>query len=62
MIKFWREFWLWFLCLTGDHDWTCAHAQGIKPTQAQADAGVDGFYDYAKTYCARCGQVSRLSQ
>jgi len=63
MIKFWREFWDWFLCLIGDHDWTCAVDEGQdKPTQKQIDDGIDGFYDYAKTYCKRCGTVSKLCQ
>lgn len=61
MIKFWREFWDWFLCLIGDHDWTCAVDEGIEATPKQLES-VDGFWDYAKTYCKRCGTVSRLSQ
>ncbi len=44
-------------CFFTWHDWTCAAAQGIKPTQKQLDDGVDGFFDYATMYCARCGYV-----
>lgn len=56
-----KKLWRWFLCLTGDHDWTCAKDEKIEPTQAQLDAGADGFFDYAKLYCRACGKVSRLS-
>ncbi len=52
------------LCWIGDHDWTCAIEEGQdKPTQAQIDAGVEGFYDYAKMYCKRkhCRKISELS-
>ena len=53
----------WFLCFNGLHDWTCAAAEGVKPTQAQLDAGLSGFYDYYATmYCRRCGRVSELSK
>ena len=57
-----REILGWISCRAGGHDWTCAHDQGINVTQAQVDAGVDGFLDYAKMYCSRCGHVSRLSR
>ena len=47
-----------FICyILRDHDWTCDAEQGIKPTQLQLDAGVDGFKDYATMYCKRCGGV-----
>jgi hypothetical protein len=48
----------WFLCLW-DHDWTCAHDEGIPVTKEQIAARVDGFFDYAKMYCKRCGHVSK---
>lgn len=52
----------WILCKTGNHDWTCAIDEGQdKPTEAQIAAGIDGFYDYAKTYCKRCRKISELS-
>ena len=52
----------WMLCKIGDHDWTCALEEGQdKPTQKQIDDGVEGFYDYAKMYCKRCGTISELS-
>jgi len=51
--------WGWFLCnILGDHDWTCAAEQGIKPTPLQVKNGIAGFKDYATTYCKRCGKVS----
>ncbi len=31
--------------------------QGIKPTKAQLDGGIAGFFDYARMYCKRCGYV-----
>ena len=46
----------WIKCLI-DHDWTCAHDEGIPATEAQLAAGVDGFMDYAKMYCKRCKHV-----
>ena len=46
-----------FLCLIGDHDWTCAAQENIKPTKAQVENGLSGFLDYAKMYCNRCGYV-----
>jgi hypothetical protein len=52
----------WLACFMGNHDWTCAAAEGLKPTQAQLDAGIEGFYDYATMYCKRCGRVSDLSR
>lgn len=51
----------WVRCLIGDHDWTCAAAQGIKPSPAQT-ANLMGFYDYAKMYCSRCRRLSRLNR
>lgn len=50
-----------FICFIGSHDWTCAAAEGIKPTQQQIDAGMPGFQNYATMYCKRCGRVSKLS-
>lgn len=43
------------------HDWTCAADQGIEPTEDQLKS-IAGFYDYAKTYCKRCGHVSEVSK
>lgn len=45
-------------CLIGNHDWTCKSAQGIKPTDEELAGGVDGFWRYARVYCARCGKES----
>lgn len=38
------------------HDWTCAAAENIPPTEAQLKGGVEGFWDYATMYCKRCGK------
>ena len=43
------------------HDWTCDAAEGIPATPEQLATGIEGFYDYAKMYCKRCGKVSDLS-
>ena len=52
-----------FLCkLMGDHVWTCDSVEGIPPTDAQLDAGVAGFKDYARMYCRRCGAESEVSR
>lgn len=48
--------------LLQDHDWTCAAAEGVQPTSEQLTSGVDGFYDYAKMYCKRCGKLSEISR
>jgi hypothetical protein len=44
------------------HDWTCAAEEGVKPTEKQLSGGFEGFMDYAKMYCRRCGEVSKLSR
>lgn len=57
------KLWEWILCnVIGDHDWTCAAAEGIKPTPLQLKTGLEGFKDYAKEYCKRkrCGKLSKL--
>lgn len=45
----------------GLHDWTCAAAEGIKPTPEQLEpikrGELSGFYDYSKMYCKRCDHV-----
>jgi len=46
----------WIKCRF-NHDWTCAAEEGIPATQEQTDALIDGFFDYAKMYCKRCGEV-----
>lgn len=45
-----------------DHDWTCAAEQNIPPTAKQLADGVDGFFDYAKMYCRRCGHEAEISR
>ena len=47
-------------CLLGDHDWTCAANEGIKPKVEQVKAGIVGFYDYAQGYCKRCKKLLPL--
>lgn len=53
-----------FLCLTGDHDWTSAHEEGIPPTELQLSSGLSGFMDYSKMYCKRkhCRKPSKYNQ
>lgn len=49
------------LCrVLGNHDWTSRAQQGIPPTREQLST-PDGFWDYAKMFCRRCGRVSRLN-
>ena len=48
---------LWCCWIWRFHDWTCAAAEGIAPTVTQITGGVDGFFDYARMYCRRCGKV-----
>jgi len=43
------------------HDWTCAAAEGIPPTTKQVSDGLEGFWDYARMYCKRCGKGSKLN-
>lgn len=50
-----------FLCkFLGDHDWTSAALQGIKPTPEQLESGTEGYNEYSRMYCARCGQTSKI--
>ena len=51
-----------FNCFTGMHEWTSANEQGIEATPEQLNAGVVGFFEYAKMYCKHCGKVSDISQ
>lgn len=46
-----------FKCFFSGHDLTCKAQEGIPATQEQLDGGLDGFMDYATTYCKRCGWV-----
>ena len=46
-----------FLCLIGDHDWTCDAEEGISPTKEQVELGATGFWLYAKMYCKRCRKM-----
>jgi hypothetical protein len=52
---------VWECKLWGFHDWTCAATEHIPPTAKQLTSGVSGFWDYAKTYCRRCGVENRSS-
>jgi hypothetical protein len=45
------------LCLVGNHNWTSATQEGIKPTRKQLADGVEGWVDYSKMYCKACGTV-----
>lgn len=54
-----KKIWRWILChVLGDHEWTCAAAEGIPATQEQLYGGLAGFYDYAKMYCKHCPKES----
>ncbi|MBA7658394.1 hypothetical protein ES703_66345 [subsurface metagenome] len=53
-----KKLWEKILCWIGDHEWTCAAEEGIKPTPLQLKQGVAGFKDYGKMYCKRCGKLS----
>jgi hypothetical protein len=51
-----------FIChICGSHDWTSNALQDKEPTKEQIDAGIDGFWDYAKMYCKRCEKESELN-
>jgi hypothetical protein len=52
---------LWWCRLLKWHKWTSAPQKGLKPT-AQQLTSAEGFWDYAKMYCERCGHVSELSK
>jgi hypothetical protein len=51
-----------FLCLIGNHEWTCAAREGMPPTPAQLAGGMQGFRDYATMYCKHCHKVSDISE
>lgn len=53
---------IWNCHLQGNHEWTCAAAEGIPATREQIHGGLLGFYDYAKMYCKRCGKLSDLNR
>lgn len=50
-----------WLCGLVGHNWTCLAQQGIDPNPEQLKT-VNGFYDYAKMYCARCDYESALNK
>lgn len=56
LLKFWNCHILKF------HKWTCNHEEGIPPTKEQLNSGLEGFTDYARMYCKRCGIESELSK
>lgn len=35
--------------------------QNIPPTEKELNSGIDGFWHYAKMYCERCGEESKLN-
>ena len=53
---------IWTCYVFRFHDWTCASAEGVPATPKQIADGIDGFYDYARMYCKRCGKESELSE
>lgn len=44
-------------CLIGDHEWTSAAMQNVKPT----DLTMAGFKEYSRMYCKYCGKNSPLN-
>ena len=58
-----NKIFIWILCnIFNDHSWTSKANEEIPPTQAQLDAGIKGFNDYATMYCRHCGKISELSK
>jgi hypothetical protein len=57
-----KKIWGKLLCLIGDHDWTCKAEEGIKPDKGSFTNPLEGFKEYSKMYCKRCGGVSDLSE
>lgn len=51
----------WYCRVMRSHDWTSAVWQGLDPTEKQLEDGMEGFLDYAKMYCARCGKLSPMN-
>jgi len=45
------------ICQIIAHNWTCKANEGIAPTKQQLSSGMDGFKDYARMYCKRCGLI-----
>lgn len=45
----------WKCGIFGLHDWTCLAEKGIQPTKKQLETGIEGFKDYARMYCQKCG-------
>jgi predicted transglutaminase-like cysteine proteinase len=49
-------------CFVWTHNWTCQAAEGIPLTEAQKKGTEEGFYEYTKMYCKRCGTESEASK
>lgn len=49
------------LCFLFGHKWTCRAQKGILPTERQISTR-EGFAEYAKMYCDRCGHESKLNE
>lgn len=48
--------WLKLLqCAFVSHDYTSAVEEGLDPTTDQIERGIDGFWEYSRIYCKRCG-------
>lgn len=48
-------------CFIMGHEWTSANKEGKKPTPEQLAKGIEGFKEYSKMYCGRCGKESELN-
>ena len=47
-----------FLCLVGDHEYTCKAEQGIKPDLERINRDpVEYFFEFSQMYCLRCGYI-----
>ncbi len=56
-----KNLWIMVKCSVMGHDWTSEAIKGNPPTKYQIDRKQDGFWEYARMYCDRCGSISHLS-
>lgn len=45
------------LCGMYTHKWTSAFEEGVPIDKELIDKGIEGFNEYSKMYCKRCGYV-----
>lgn len=51
----------WITCFLFGHKWTSKAQKGFPPKEEQIKS-VNGFADYAKMFCDRCGYESKLNK